>query len=242
MNNSAIQLKIKQRLNKLASNDYDNIECWQVVEAFNKAQYDWCRRNLHGINTLQEGAEQSIRRIDDLQILLTNSSMALYNKQVYFETSDLPTDYFQWNRVTVFGKNDCCENKRFVTYLAEKTNVDELLRDKNKKPNFEWGETFCTLSDNKIQIYTNGEFEISKAVLSYYRFPTRIQINGCTDPYLSNPTPTGAGVVVSTANVDCEFKDDLVEILIDEAVKILAGDIESFNIMQVAQQSVEGNN
>jgi hypothetical protein len=38
MNNATIQLKIQQRLNKLASSDYDNIECWQIVEAFNKGQ------------------------------------------------------------------------------------------------------------------------------------------------------------------------------------------------------------
>ena len=37
MNNATIQLKVQQRLNKLASQDYDNIECWQIVEAFNKA-------------------------------------------------------------------------------------------------------------------------------------------------------------------------------------------------------------
>ena len=72
MNNNTLQLKIKQRLNKLDSNDYDNIEKWQIVEAFNKAQKDWCRRQLHGTNQKSEGDEQSIRRIDDLQILLIN--------------------------------------------------------------------------------------------------------------------------------------------------------------------------
>ena len=50
MLNSTITVKIKQRLNKLDSNDYDNIECWQIVEAFNKAQVEWSRRQLHGIN------------------------------------------------------------------------------------------------------------------------------------------------------------------------------------------------
>jgi hypothetical protein len=244
INNSTIQLKVKQRLNKLASNDYDNIECWQIVEAFNKAQFDWCRRNLHGINSLQEGDEQSTRRIDDLQVILTTSSMTLYHKQRYFETSDLPNDYFQWKRLSILGKDDCCEDRQFVTYLAEQANVDMLLRDQNKKPSFEWGETFCTMKDNKIQIYTNDEFEVTKAVLTYYRYPTRIQIKGCTDPYLSRPDPTAvnAGLVIPTVDVPCEFKDDLIELFIDEAVKILSGDIESFNIMQVAQQSVEGNN
>ena len=50
MLNSTITIKMKQRINKLDSQDYDNIECWQVVEAFNKAQVEWSRRQLHGIN------------------------------------------------------------------------------------------------------------------------------------------------------------------------------------------------
>jgi hypothetical protein len=72
MLNSTITIKIKQRLNKLDSQDYDNLECWQIVEGFNKAQVEWTRRQLHGINILKEGDEQSTRRKDDLQVLLTS--------------------------------------------------------------------------------------------------------------------------------------------------------------------------
>mgnify|MGYP003301220145 CR=1 FL=1 len=70
MENSTLFIKLKQRLNKLDSNDYDNIECWQFIEAFNKAQIEWCRRNLHGGNMYKEGDELSKKRIDDLQPLL----------------------------------------------------------------------------------------------------------------------------------------------------------------------------
>ena len=77
MNNATIQLKIQQRLNKLASNDYDNIECWQIVEAFNKGQVTWSRRQLHGLNVKQTGDEQSKRRIDDLQIILSEKKMPM---------------------------------------------------------------------------------------------------------------------------------------------------------------------
>lgn len=71
MLNSTLRLKIQQRLNKLASQDYDNIECWQIVEAFNKAQIEWVRRQIMGRNLGQAGAEQTVRKIDDLQNLLT---------------------------------------------------------------------------------------------------------------------------------------------------------------------------
>ena len=65
MLNETIVYKVTQRLNKIASMDYDNIEKWQIVEAFNKAQVDWCRRQIHGMNQFKEGDEQSTRRIDD---------------------------------------------------------------------------------------------------------------------------------------------------------------------------------
>ena len=234
MDNNTIYLKIKQRLNKLASNDFDNIECWQVVEAFNKGQVDWCRRNLHGTNTKQEGDEQSKRRIDDLNILLIDYPISITDRITYWETVDFPADYFEWKRISITATNDCCSDPRpMVVYQTEDGNVPILLRDFNKRPSFEWGETFCTLKNNKVQIYTNGEFTPVTPILTYYRQPIRIQILNCVDPYTQ---------LVSTTNVECEFKDDLVELFIDESVKILAGDIESMNQFQRASQSVEGNN
>jgi hypothetical protein len=235
MDNATIQLKIKQRLNKLASNDYDNIECWQIVEAFNKGQVDWCRRNLHGLNIVKEGDEQSTSRIDDLQVLLVESTATLVDRLTYYETSiNIPVEYLRFKRLSADATNDCCSKPRpLVIFLAEQGNVDLLLRDVNKKPNFEWGETFATFMGNKIQIYTNGDFVVGNLSFTYYRQPVKIQILNCVDPYTQ---------LTSTSNVLCEFKDDLVELLIDEAVKIIAGDIESQIQMQRAAAAVEQNN
>lgn len=234
MLNSAILIKVKQRLNKLASNDYDNIETWQIIEAFDKGQVDWCRRNLHGLNIVKEGDEQSTRRIDDLQILLTQFTLNMNNKQTYYESVNFPPDYLQWKRISAGATSDCCPDpKPMVIYLAEAANVDTLLRDKNKQPSFEWGETFCVMSNNSVKIYTNGLFKPVNVVFYYYRQPRKIQIAGVQDPY------TG---IIPAVDVIPEFKDDLVELFIDEAVKILAGDIESMNQYQRMSQSTENNN
>jgi hypothetical protein len=235
MNNATILLKIQQRLNKLASSDYDNIEPWQIIEAFNKGQVAWCRRNLHGLNVKQTGDEQSKRRIDDLQVILTEVDITLVKEDLYYTTNTgLPDNYFEWKRVSGYAKNDCCDDARkMVIYLAEEANVDELLRDKMKQPNFDWGETFCTLKNGELRIYTNNEFDIPDASLSYYRQPLRIEIAGVVDPYTQ---------AISPVDVECEFKDDIIELFVDEAAKILAGDIESFNQVQTASQQVEGNN
>jgi len=232
MLNSTIEIKIKQRLNKLDSQDYDNIECWQIVEAFNKAQVEWVRRQLHGTNIFKEGDEGSTRRKDDLHILLETEDLSLTDKEYYY-FGNVPKEYLQWKRVDVYANKDCCTKRRMTVYFAEEGDLSLLLKDTNKKPSFEWGETFCTLIGKHINIYTNDDFNIESASLIYYRQPIKIQIQGCVDPY------TG---LQSTQNIFCEFKDDIIELIIDETVSILAGDMESFNQFSRGTETAERNN
>ena len=48
--------------------------------------------------------------------------------------------------------------------------------------------------------------------------------------------------VASTSDIACEFRDDIVELLIDEAAAILAGDIESMIQYQRGTTSAERSN
>ena len=216
MLNSTIIIKVKQRLNKLDSQDYDNLETWQIIEAFNKGQVEWCRRQIVGTNLLKQGDEQSRRRVDDLQVLLTPAPLNLAKKPIYYEAA-VPANYFQYKKINVDATTpDCTSGRPLIVYQGEEVNVPILLRDENKKPSFEWGETFATLVNNTFRIYTNDEFTLNSADVLYYRQPAYIQIAGISDPYTNQ---------VSTVNVESEFKDDVVEILIDECAKIIAGDI-----------------
>jgi hypothetical protein len=184
------------------------------------------------MNSVQEGDEQSTRRKDDLQKLLIREPLTSIKKDAYYE-GNIPGDYLQWKRVDIYANKECCDKRRMTVYLAEEGNLNQLLRDKAKKPSFEWAETFATLIDDTVHLYTNNEFEITESFLTYYRQPLKIQINGCSDPY------TG---VQSTTEVQCEFKDDIIELIIDEAVSILAGDIESGNQFSRTQQAAERSN
>jgi hypothetical protein len=346
MNNSILQIKFKQRLNKLASNDFDNIECWQIVEVFNKAQISWCRRQLHGTNQFGEGDEQSKKRVDDLQILLktlslTGPDIPYDDKYGYFRADNFgaiyDNDYLEYKRVETFGiqvfpgssneevqteivevpiyqihgaqgvtyvgndpegwneenasggvyieninnfdtipnslanaefdengygpllgfesvtnviegtgtnitaavlapgasKEKCCRDPRTMTvYLSEVANTDVILRDPLKNPDFEWGETFCTLQNNQIRIWRKDFFIIDPKLI-YYRKPRMIQILGCVDPYTGQQ---------STVDIESEFKDDIVEMIIDEAVSIMAGDISDVNTYQRGDNMSEKNN
>jgi hypothetical protein len=232
MNNNLLQIKIKQRLNKLASLDYDNIECWQILEAFNKAQLEWTRRQLHGLNSKREAAEQSINTVDDLQILLSEVPLSATKKDKYFETANIPANYLHFVRVSANAKTDCCPKTKLSIYQVEEANVDILISDEFKGPSFEWAETFCTVFADKIRVYTDNKFDVEDIKLFYYRKPVDIQFVGCTNPNTGTPF---------TTNVECELKDDICEIVVDEAVAILAGDIESINQYQRELQNSQRN-
>lgn len=224
--------KIKQRLNKQSSFDYDNIHCYQFVEAFNKAQLQRVRNMLKGNNQDGEKSETTIDNIDDLQpIVVPGIELKGSNKDIYFETVEIPSNYMRFLRLSVNGSTQRCKGKSIrVVDIVENANVGEFLRDYTRKPSFEWGETFATIQSNRLRIYTNGEFKISDATLTYYRYPTPIGLSGCED---INGNPT--------TNVDPDFKDDFVENLIDEAAAIIAGDIESINQYQRLAAQVEKN-
>lgn len=233
MNVGTIQIKFRQRLNKISSNDYDNIECWQIVEAYNKAQIEWCRRQLHGNNMYKEGDEMSKRRIDDLQILLTTQTLVGTTFNDFFQSNNWPNNYLEYKRVSAYATDDCCKDPRSMTvYLAEEANIDLLMRDELKRPDFNWGETYCTLVRDTIKIFKR-KFNIVNPSLTFYRKPLNIEILGCVDPYTETQ---------SLVDVIPEFKDDIVEVIIDEAVAIVAGDIDSVNQSIRGTQSAEKNN
>lgn len=232
MNNNLLQIKIKQRLNKLASFDYDNLECWMVQEAFNKAQLEWVRRMMYGLNQRKEGVEVSTGLTDDLRVIM-KSQVLTPVKQTGFYEATIPGDYLYYVRVDVFANSECCPEKRkMVVYEAEEANMGILLTSDTKGPSFEWAETLSTLVGDKIRVYTNDEFSITDLTLVYVRQPRPVQFLGCVNP------STGAAY---TANQDCEFKDDIAEILADAAAAVLAGDIESMNQYQRETQEATRN-
>lgn len=231
MNNNLLQIKIKQRLNKLASLDYDNLECWQIAEAFNKAQIEWTRRQLYSMNSRKEGAEQSSGLVDDLQKLMVHEELSMIENGIYYYSS-LPENYLHFVRTDAFAKTKCCEERRIIVYQVEEANVAIILDNDQKGPSFEWGETIATIMDGKLKVYTDNDFDITKCHLIYFRKPVEVEFKDCIN------IRTG---LVFTTDVECEFNDDVAEIICDNAAMILAGDIESTMQYQREQAAVQAN-
>jgi hypothetical protein len=218
---SQVSMKIDLRLNKGASADYDNLWPYVKQEAFNKAINEWVRRQYHGNNIKQEGDEETTIRVDDLQILLKTDNLTIRDRGDFVQTNRLPSDYLYYKRLTPYVSKGACLNVKIKSHLKEEANVDDLLPS---LPSFEFEETFHTLIANRAHIYHNKQFTVDKAELTYYRKPTFYEFR-----------PANLSSTV-------EFKDDICELLVDEACKIIASDIESLNAKALAESRVESNN
>lgn len=215
---SQVSAKINLRLNKGASADYDNIWSYQKEEAFNKAVNEWVRKQKRGKNQTQEGDEESADRVDDLQVLLKTDNLVSRNKGLFNQTNKLPNDYLYFKRLSPYVDKANCTNVLIKSHLKEEANVDDLITT----PSFDFEETFHTIINNKIHVYHNKDFTIGKLQLTYYRKPK----------------------VYSFKKLDTviEFKDDICELIVDDACKILASDIESINQKNLAQERAETAN
>jgi hypothetical protein len=186
------------------------------------------------MNQFKEGDEGSQRRIDDLSVLLTETNLSGSENDNYFEANGLPDNYLEYKRLSTKAKSECCKEPYSMTvYLVEEANIDLILRDPLKKPDFEWAETIATFINNTVRIYRASDFSITRPTLTYYRKPITIQIPGCVNPQDGTTTST---------NVESEFRDDIVELIIDEAAALIAGDIENVIQMQRGMQSAERSN
>jgi hypothetical protein len=222
-------LKLRSRLNKISSSDYDNIQDWSAVEAINKAALEISRNIISGNTVTRDGGEETTFRVDDLQFLLKSLKLEGINNVDFYEVA-LPPDYLWYNRIIPKASKGECKDKPIHSRLVEEANVPVLIRDWTWKPSWEWRETFHTILTDKIRIYTLSEFFVESIDAVYYRKPIKMDISGYTHEN---------GEI--SDNVNLEFKDDLAEKIIDIAAGIIAGDIESLNQAQINTERTRVN-
>lgn len=209
---SQVSSKMDMRLNKGASADNDNLWSYHKQDAFNKAVTDWVRRTKRGKNQTREGDESTDTRVDDLQVLLKKETMTVRDRGIYIETGRVPADYLYYKRLTPVVSKGICTGVIIKSHLKEEANVDELI----STCSFDFEETFHTLIGNRANVYHNKDFKVERVELTYYRNPKFYNFKKLSDII--------------------EFKNDVCEILVDEACKILSSDIESFNQKTLAQE------
>lgn len=232
--------KIDQKLNKLSTNEHQQIPLEDKILALNEAQIKLIKQKVDGQNTVSGlGLDAFKKRYEDLQRLVVSYkdlSLTLKNAAVNQWSANLdlltPKYMFYIDSYVIASKGDrCIDRKIWINKdLSKHGDLSLLLNNDHYKPSFEYQETFNSLSSNEMSIYTDGTFTPSKLWVSYMRYPVEIDKVG----YVKfNGT-------LST-NVNCELELYLEDELLDLTVQSLAMYTENQSAVQSATYRIQTN-
>lgn len=166
---SEAYIKYLDLVNRNATNNNINVDKPRFIILFNDIQ----NRYLEWV--LDKRNSDDIRYI---QLMLVNNHALIENdnKDVYTSFS-IPNNYFNFSNLRVNSKRGNCKNRKMLAFEIKSENREELMNDEFNKPSFEYSETFYYFSNDSILIYKD-DFEIQDAILSYYRYPNKVDIDG----------------------------------------------------------------
>ena len=233
--------KIDQKLNKLSTNEHQQIQIEDKILALNEAQIKLIKQKIDGTPTTTGlGLDAFKKRYEDLQRLVElyedhHLTLSLTDKQLNKWTASLanisPAYMFYLDSFILADKGRCKDRIIWINQdLAKHGDLQFLINNVHYKPSFEYQETFNFIATDEISVFTDGTFTPTKLCLSYLRYPKYIDKAG----YVKFDG-------TDSSNVDCELKNYLEDELIDLTVQSLAMYTENAPAVQSAQFRIQTN-
>jgi hypothetical protein len=208
--------EFKLMINKVNRQDNVDIPVEDIILYLNRAQMSWIKTRINPNNIYKTGYESIRKRIDDLQVLkVTGASLKPVKTNDLFHVGyECPledvADYMFYVSSNCVGKKQEC-SKNISIDLVRQGDLDTMYLDANFSPSFEWRSTLATIGDNKLFVYTAGEFIVQKVFLTYLRYPKNIDMDG-----YSKLDGT------DSVNQNCELPEYAKGDIVDLAVKFAA--------------------
>ncbi len=213
--------KIDQRLNKLSTNEHQQIQLEDKILALNEAQIKLIKTKVDPNNIYKLGLDAFKKRYQDLQFLIETFkdhklSTTLIDKnlnQYAVDITDLDPQFMFYIDSYVVADKGSCKDKILYSNLdlVKHADITILLNNSNYKPSFEFRETLVDISKDSIHVYSDGTFNPKFVYLSYLRYPAYIDKAG----YIKFDGS-------ASADQDCELEDYLEDELLELTVENLS--------------------
>ena len=233
--------KIDQKLNKLSTNEHQEIPVEDKILALNEAQIKLIKQKVDGWSTNSGyGMDAFKKRYEDLQSLVITYNyqpltLALKNAELnqWFANIHLldPKYMFYVDSYVIADKGRCTDRKIWINRdLAKHGDLQFCLNNTHYKPSFEYQETFNFLSSDEISIFTDGTFIPKTINISYMRYPQYINKTGYI---MLDGEPS--------FDQDCELELYLEDELLDLTVQNLAMYTENQSAVQSSIYRIQTN-
>ena len=233
--------KIDQRLNKLSTNDHQQIQLEDKILALNEAQIKLIKQKVDGQSTVSGlGLDAFKKRYEDLQSLVVAYNdgklpLKIKNPELNQWAAKIhllnPKYMFYVDSYVIADKGRCKDRKIWINRdLAKHGDLQFILNNTHYRPSFEYQETFNFLSSDEISVFTDGTFTPKDIYVSYMRYPQYINKEGYI---MLDGEPS--------FDQDCELETYLEDELLDLTVENLAMYTENQSAVQSAQLRIQTN-
>jgi hypothetical protein len=229
--------KIDLKLNKVAALEHQIIPLENKILALNEAQLKLVKLKMDSNNTLGLGLDSFKKRYEDLEVLIEPMrahplDLSLTDPDLNKWTADLtllsPQYMFYIDSYVIASKGECKDKVIYVNKdLVKHSDVISLLINTNYRPSFEYEETFSSIAQFNLSIYTDGTFTPKLIYVSYIRYPQKIDFPG----YIKFDGTT-------STRVDSELPEYLEDELLNLAIQELAMDTENNPAVQFTQERI----
>lgn len=198
-------------VNKNSERENINISKGNFVKLYNRERLKWLYDYIDKFNSSDNIQSISELFIKDYEL----SKNAINNNYVSY---DVPKDLFSLihgNNYSIVEKNDC--KGIIYNYFRKPNDLNVSLKHKYTRPSFQWERGLGEITEKGIIVYFD-DFLISKSYVSYYKEPTKIDIEGYIDvegEYSKTINPTESQWIVerildkTVTEVQREFENQI---------------------------------
>ena len=215
-----LEYAFKSKINKIDSAQNKNFIIPEIDLALNEGMELFIKTIAQPRVSKRYGFEKNQRSIDDIRTIVVedfNCDLA----EGYTDTYSLPDDYwFYLKGYTIISKGDCT-NEKARLYIQQ--HDDEFQESPFDCSSFEWREVNGTFIEDGIRLYYD-DFTVDNLLITYIRKPAYMHNAYAYNSSTGYKSPSG---VVYTGTQDCELPEGTHSEIVDLAVLIATGKINS---------------
>lgn len=205
MNPNRIYEKYITKVEKNSTNDNFSTDKSKFAELYNELSVRLVKFYLNNRNL-------DVQK--DIQVLLVNDTpITPENFTENYFLFPLPKDFLSWSFVSAKASKGNCKNKTISLFEIKDEDRADFLNNSLFSPSFNYREAPYNFSENFLKVYTEQGMDINKVLLSYYKYPLKIQ--------LQNPE-----------NPESDFTETEIELpehVVDRIVSAMSGDFKISN-------------
>jgi hypothetical protein len=211
-----MEYDFKLKMNKVDSNQNASFSIPEIDWILNEAQELIVKRIAKPRRYNGLGFEVTQRSTDDIKsIVINNYSLNIKNSII-----TLPHDYWFFISGYVQASKKSCQNKKLRLIIRQH---DDMFNESSfNKSSFEWREINGTFSKDGINLHLE-DFEVNRAYVTYIKKLSYIH-NAQDFRGGSYRLPSGE---LLTGSQDCELPEGIHREIVDLAVLIASGQIQS---------------